>query len=236
MHKNAERDERILAHIGLYRVSFRSVISSLFFGGRTPGNVLHRLIAEGRIQSRAGLPNRVRYYQLTPTEAERRGLPVGRSRPPKPQALQTHLAVLWHCCVRTGGPQRRRLDTGDLTTLFGAAFPPGVYVIEAGKQPRVYRVQVVGPGVRVGRSAKVLRRRIDSLRRHSLIGPWIRNRQFGFLILTDSEAKCARAREVIERHALRSPAAVQLAFGSVDWTEGAALRHPEPRPRAPRSP
>lgn len=232
MHKNAERDERILAHIGLYRVSFRSVISSLFFEGRTPGNVLHRLRAEGRIQSRSGLPNRVCYYQLTPTEAARRGLPVGRSRPPKPQALQTHLAVLWHCCVRPGGPQRRRLDTGDMATLFGPEWPGGVYVIEAGKQPRVFRVQVVGPNVRVGRFVKVLRRRIDRLRRDPLVGPWIRNRQFGFLLLTDSEAKCARAREVFERHALRSPTAVQLAFGSVDWTAGAAFRHPESRPRA----
>lgn len=233
MHKDLERDERILAHIGLYRVSFRPVISSLFFGGRTPGNVLHRLMAEGRIQSRAGLPNRVRYYQLTPTEAVRRGLPVGRSRPPKPQALQTHLAVLWHCCGMPGAPGRRRLDSGDLTTLFGSGCPPGVFVIEAGKRPRVFRVQVIGPGVRVGRAVKALRRRIERLRRHQAVGPWIRNRQFGFLILTDSEAKCARVREVITRHAIPSRAESEVAFVSGNRTAGAARRHPEHRPPTP---
>ena len=34
------RDEKVLRHIGLYRLSLRTIISRLFFAGKDPGNVL----------------------------------------------------------------------------------------------------------------------------------------------------------------------------------------------------
>ena len=42
------RDERILAHVGLYHVSLRPLVERLFFAGHDARNVLGRLRAEGR--------------------------------------------------------------------------------------------------------------------------------------------------------------------------------------------
>ncbi len=200
MQRDADRDERLLAHLGLYRVSTRPVLAMLFFGGRTPGNVLHRLIAEGRIVSRPGLPGRQRYYQLTHAEALRRGLPPDRGRPPGPQAMRAHLAILAHCCARPKGPSCRRLEDAELAALFGASAPRGTHVLEAGTSPRVLRVLVVGASVRVGRVHRVLRRHIQRVRTHPTLGAWVRNRQYGFLLLAESEAKAARLRAEVHRH------------------------------------
>ena len=106
--KNASRDEEILRHLGLYRISIRPVLSRLFFAGRDPGNVLQRLRAAGLVQewpkrrasdagARAGFLTGLSYYQLTVAGALGR-VPLTRAAPLNTRALHKHFAVLWWTC------------------------------------------------------------------------------------------------------------------------------------------
>jgi hypothetical protein len=225
--RNDQRDEQILRHLALYRISFRVVLSRRFFHGRTPGNVLTRLTREGRIQSRAGLPGRVRYYQLTTAQAERMGVPMGRARPPKPQAFLSHLAVLWHCCMDRQVRDRRRLDREEMAKLFGARPPRGVHVMQAGDSPRVYRALVPGAG-RPARSVfKALRRRVLLTLKSQTLGPWVRNRHYAFLVLVVGESRRHRLMEFITRHGLSTRAVIELAPCPDHRTLADSIRHEE---------
>ena len=93
-----ERDERILRHIGRYRVSINAVIERQFFDGGTWDHVLQRLAKRGRLQTvRDAIPGNLNYYHLPRGEARRLGFPD----PPAAQerVLRRHLAILWFCCM-----------------------------------------------------------------------------------------------------------------------------------------
>lgn len=234
MDKNLERDERILFHVGLYRVTFREVLSRCFFNGRTPGNVVQRLLAEGRLVSRGGLTNRVRYYQLTPTEALDRGLPVARARPPKPQAFLCHIGLLEYCCLDPRVKDRRRLDHVDMLELFGSSYPKGPHVLQGGSHPRVFRAFVLSPGIRLRPAVKVLRRRVDRLRGHPTLGPWIRKRQYAVLFIVRAEAQRTRLQELITRYEFSKRTEVEVHVMGRDWAAWVPLGPPSLRPGAPR--
>lgn len=224
-----DRDEKILRHTGLYRLTFRRVLSELFFEGRTPGNVLGRLIAEGRIRARGGLPDRLCYYQLTLAEARSRGLPLARTRPPRPQAFQTHLGVLWFCFFNGSPYERRRLERDELDRLFPNAAPKGPHVVQGGPVPLVWRVHVTGPRTDDRALVKLLVRRFDRLRRDEALGPWVRSKRYAIAILAETEGRQRRLQEIIARHELthRTPAVVEYCPGH--WTAPAALRAQERR-------
>lgn len=228
------RDEQILAHIGLYRLTFRRVLSVLFFEGRTPGNVLRRLLDEGRVQARGGLPDRLRYYQLTPTEARRRGLPIARSRPLKPQAFQTHLGVLWFCCMihPQQGTPRRRLDREELRKLFGPGFPKGPHCLEGGERPCVWRVHATGTHTDDAALVKLLTRRTEALLKHETLGAWIRTRRYAVALLADTEGRWRRLLEVTTHHGLDRRTKVVVEYGPGHASAPAALRAAERGPGA----
>ena len=102
-----ERDEKILDHIGRYRLTLRPVLDCLFFADDSSGcgNVLTRLIQQGYVQARQVLPRRRCYYQLTRMGAAGR-VPESRTRPLHGQALRTWLGILWFCFMEE---RRRRL-------------------------------------------------------------------------------------------------------------------------------
>jgi len=226
------RDEQILAHIGLYRLTFRRVLSVLFFDGCTPGNVVQRLLAEGRIQARGGLPERLRYYQLTPTEARRRGLPIARSRPLKPQAFQSHLGVLWFACIGSQKETpRRRLDRDALLKLFGPDFPKGPHCLEGGAKPCVWRVHVTGVRTDDTALVKLLKRRIEMLQKHETLGAWIRNRQYALALLADTEGRRRRLLEVTKNHGLDHRTKVVVEYCPSHASAPAALRAEKRGPR-----
>lgn len=216
--RNAQRDEQILGHLGLYRVSFRAVISFMFFQGGFPGNVLQRLRAEGRVTSRGGLRNRLRYYQLSVTEASARGLPVARGRPPKPQAFSLHVATLWYCSVAPGGSLRRRLDTPELVHLFGVNTPKGAHVLDSNGPPKVVRVIAVAPHTPARSIARALRKRILRLDAHPELGMWVRDKRYAFAIITSSEAKRARLAYLVQRYGKSSRAEIRVECAPQCWT------------------
>src|SRR6478672_11983998 len=106
-----KRDEAIEKHIGENVLSIRAVIEAQFFKGKSSDHVLNRLVNQGKIQCRDGLPGGLSYYQLSKAEAQTLGFPEHRSRPRRSRALREALAVLWFCCMSE--PSRRRIDRQD---------------------------------------------------------------------------------------------------------------------------
>ena len=110
-----DRDEAILRHIGLYRLTIREVLATAF-NLEHPGNVLQRLRDAKLIEQRSkGLPGKVSYYQLTARGAADR-VSLERTKPLGGPALRQHLAVLWFCHLDTGS--RTRLEEVDIRRLF----------------------------------------------------------------------------------------------------------------------
>jgi hypothetical protein len=210
-----DRDELILNHIGVYRLSFRKVLERMFFDGRNCGNVVQRLLDAGRIQSRGGLPNRVSYYQLTPSETIARGLPVVRSRPLKSQASLHHMGVLWFCCMSAA--RRVRMEPEELEK-FDAGFPlmpQAAHCIEGGSSPRIYRVEVVGPNTGVTGLINRLNARIHEALKHHILNQWVRTRRYAFAILAES----GQRRKLIEA-ALARRSVHKLAHIVVEYAPG----------------
>ncbi len=207
---SSDRDERILRHIGLYRITLRPVLSRLFFDGGNPGNVIQRLVAEGRIQARAGLPNRLSYYQLTVAEARARGLPEARARPPRGQALPAHLGTLWFCCVE--GQGRTRLEHNELRQLFGNRFPNGPHCIEGGSVPKIVRVHTITPRASLSTAVRMLGRRIERFRESTVLGAWVRNRQYCIAILADEPGRVERLRRSLHERGLNRRAEIEVWY------------------------
>jgi hypothetical protein len=216
------RDEKILTHVGLYRLSFRAVLSDMYFDGRTPANVLGRLMQQGRIRARSGLPERLSYYQLTPAEARRRGLPEARARPLGGQALQTHIGVLWFCW-RSPDAYRRRLDRQELRKHLDLECDNAPHCIQGGEEPVVWRIHVTGQRSNDATLVKHLVARLDGCPENSTIGSWIAAGRYAIAILAESEGRRLRLKEMIRRHGLKtrtrttveyapSPQSLALAF------------------------
>ena len=120
------RDEQIIEHIVLYRISIRPVLRRLFFTtDASMDNVLQRLMKQNRIQppgtakgsgkKKPAIDGGFSYYAPTPEECKRRNIPLERQdRTTGP--LHQALAVLWFCCMT---PVRRaRMEKDDFAELF----------------------------------------------------------------------------------------------------------------------
>lgn len=191
-----QRDQAILKHMGLYRLTFRPVLERLFFPTSGCGNVLRRLTLEGMIRSRKGVGGNVSYYQLTAKATRRLGLPVDRSTPFNAQALQTHIALLWYCCM--GQARRFRLERDSLARFFKKDIPTGDHCLEEGKALRMFQCYVPAPDGQLDSVIRTLRRRFDESRANPSVYPWIETRQYGFAILVETAERQRAIREALK--------------------------------------
>lgn len=209
------RDDLILSHIGLYRLSLRRTLERLFFNGKAVAcdNVLRRLIADGRVQCVKGLPHRISYYQLTRAEALRRGLPPNRAGRLRAQALQQHLGVLWFCCM--GPTPRVRLEPSQLERINAGlpAWPQVCHCAERGDKPTLYRVVVLGPQARPFDLLARLSKQLSAEQDHPELGALARTGFRAVAILADQPARVAAIEAAIKRRRLRdlSPTIVEFA-------------------------
>ena len=219
LHPLPTRDARVLDHIALYGLSVRVILARLFFAGRSPANVLQRLCTTGRLQARGLRGGPLRYYQLSPTEAARRGLPH-RALPMGTRALTEALAVLWFCVADE--PRRYRLERPELTSLLGATPPHGPHVLEPGDPARVTRCYVPGPQTRPAVVVKTLTRAIDATQGVPGLASWVGHRLYGFAVLTDAPPRQELLARALTRAAL--PAAVRVAYAPAPHSLADALR------------
>ena len=193
----SDRDDQILAHIGLYQLSLRCVLESQFFEGGNCGNVMQRLVTDQKVQRRDGLPGRLVYYQLTRAEAKRRELPESRARALQNQALHSALAVLWFCSF--GDRPRHRLEVSEVTQVLSDQLPTAIHCIERGsEQHRILRMKVVDPESDDRTLLRSLRRTIHQTIEVPGLRPWIQTGRYAFAVLTETAARVERIRKVIQ--------------------------------------
>jgi len=193
-----ERDDQILNHVGLYQLALRRVIDDQFFDGGNSGNVLQRLVRNNQLQSRDGLPGRLRYYQLTRTEAKRLGLPESRARALQNKALHTALAVLWFCTMSEAN--RHRLEQHEVDRLFpDSASPTAIHCIErSADSHRLIRMKVSDPDSNDRTVLRSLRKTVFETMDMPGLRPWVGTGRYCFAILTETATRVERIRQIID--------------------------------------
>lgn len=212
-----ERDRKILQHIGLYRISLRPVLERLFFGERSSGNVLQRLRDDGYILA-GKLPGRVSYYRLSPKGTEVLELPMSRAAAFGAQALQTHLAILWFCCM--GEKRRFRTDAAGLRKLFPENPPKGDHCAEHGERMRLYQVYVPGPDTPVRRIVREVRQRFYEARLGAQLNRWIDARLYGFAVLVDFDERRKAVRTALKNAPENEAPLIAQAYFRVEAVPG----------------
>jgi hypothetical protein len=199
-----DRDDKIIKHIGRYGVSIRAVIEKLFFEGSTCDHVLNRLIREGRIASKGGIPGGLCYYHLTISEARSRGVPDHRARGKKrSRALREALQVLWFCCM--SDKKRNRIERRQM----GASFETGKgsgkpHLAEIdGDRHIVYRVYTPGPNSRDNYLLKVIRADFEAASEMPTLKGWIEDAAFGFALLVETDERKERLKRLLRKGAPR---------------------------------
>lgn len=200
------RRQRILEHIGRYRLSMRPVLSKLFFEGKSCDNVLRALVEGGFVQvrSRASrLPGGWSYYQLTPAAAAELGVPANRALPLSPASLEKNLAILWFCCMTE--PRRSRLDRRHLEALIGAD-RAGDYCVEPAATQRIYRLFPVSPKARSDYFLKAIRTDLEAALGEKALADYLAVRLYGYAVLVSSQTWKLRAEAALRKASLAKTA------------------------------
>lgn len=190
-----DRDDRILAHVGLYRVTFRRILARIFFDGREKAcqNVVDRLLQEGSLCDVQLGGSALKYYQLSPGEAAKRGI-RHRARSLGGRALSEAIGVLWFCTILA---QRYRLERKELCSVLGPAAPQGTHCAEPGNPARIYRIYLPGPWTKPAAIAASLDEIIASAKQTPVLSGWITNRLYGIAVLVPTEARANLIQQAI---------------------------------------
>jgi len=192
-----KRDRAILKHVGLYRMSLRVVLERNFFGGKSCHNVVQRLMKQRYLQSVRPRGLNFSYYQLTTRATAMLGLPSYRAGLIGTQALQTHLGTLWFCMM--GKAKRHRLEETALERLFGEDYPDGPHCAEEAERVCLYHAYAPGHSVEVENVIRQIRERLEATLARPKVRPWIETRQYGFVVLVDTDDRRGTLREALRR-------------------------------------
>lgn len=195
------RDERILAHVGLYRLSIRAAIERLFFEDKSCDDVINRLVARDRALTVDRLPNRISYYKLSLAAARARGIQENRaeSRGVRTRSLRRSVAVLWFCCM--GTVIRHKIERNKLTQLFGRA--PGLGIPHCWEQQpsgrAVYRIYTPGPNTPTDEIVRTLRADSEAAIAHEKLAPLIIADRYVFAVLVETPERKTQLEEHLQR-------------------------------------
>lgn len=194
------RDQKILDHIGRYRMTLRPVLDRLFFADESSGcgNVLKRLIDAGLVTARDGLPSKRRYYQLTAKGAEGR-VPLGRTKPMRAQSLRSAIAILWFCTMADS--PRKRIESWELRDILADEMPAGKHCMQPGNPPLLFRVQVPSGRTKVAGVISGLRDHMKESFAHPVVRRMAKDRRYGFAILAEAE-RVPEIRSAVAKHNL----------------------------------
>lgn len=222
MKTATERDQLITEHIGRYRISLRHIIEQLFFDGKNAGNVIQRMIKNEVLHSRTGLPNRLRYYQLTTTEARNQSVPVNRCKPFAAQALNVHLGILWYCCAYE--TKRHRIETKVLKGQF-ENYPRGPHCVEKTEEGhKLSHIRICTAETEETNLIRRLREDVrDAYEHKELIDP-IRAGQYGFVVLVETKSRIKSLKRSLAQQDFAEDADIEVAFAPSHQTLHQALK------------
>ena len=144
-----QRRQKVLEHIGRYRLTLRDVISKVFLDGKDPSNLLRQMVDEGLVishnrRSGKGLDGGLSYYQLTREGARQAGVPSSRAKSLDNRVPQ-YLAFLAFCCL--GDKRREMMEPEQFTQCFPGCgdVSKEFYAVEKSPNgPLFYRLIFVG--------------------------------------------------------------------------------------------
>lgn len=196
-----QRDRAILCQVGLYGVGITESVTATIGGGKNLGHIIRRMADGGdlTLHSRA-LEGGVSYFQLTDKACERIGVPVERSKPLGPQALDKALAVLTWSTLST--VRRYKIERTMLRTLLPQVRIPTnqVHCVsdEHGRRT-VWRVMLVQ-----GKHESALKTlQQEVLSPTGELQSAIAAHQYGFVLLLDSIVKLKVVEAAVERTGIR---------------------------------
>lgn len=202
---HGERHLAILRHVALYRLTFRRAVYravSAVPDESTAGTALSRLVFDGMLVShdkanKEALPGGTTYYTLSARGAKTAGVPANRSDPFK-EALYDHLAALWFCCL--SGDRRYRLEPAELEELLGGDAPRHNTTHCVAAEPvghRLYRLYRTGTDA--ASAVKQVREYVEEECKKPSLRDWIRTREYGFAILSETPEMCRQLRTLIQK-------------------------------------
>lgn len=189
-----EEERDVLEHIGRYRLAFKEVIETVYFGGRDSQSSLSALVKKGFARAVSGFGGNRKVYVPTSKAVARLNLPRRSAGELGSQALQRYFSIYGFCFLKQ--KQRHLLGRNELRELFRVNRMPGdKYCLDAsGAIPFVHHLYVPGTTRRAGEIAQVLSIEMEkvlsepSLEKHVALG------LYGFAVLVN-EADRKRAVE-----------------------------------------
>lgn len=216
------RDERILKHVALYRISIRAVIEHLYFEGRSCDDVINRLASKERLLTVSKLPNRVSYYRLSLSAARARGVQENRAltKGVQTRSLRRALAMLWFCCM--GERQRHRIERNILTQMLGRAPGLGIphcWELLDQETKLVYRVYTPGPNTPPDDVVRMLQIDGEKAIADPKLAPLVIARRYVFAVLVENADRKITLSKQINNASLQVPASIHVVPDVHDLAE-----------------
>ena len=159
-----------------------------------------RLLDANRVCSVKGLPGKLRYYQLTHREAMPRFHSHKRSLRLKGQSLNSHLGILWFCCMT--GKKRTRLEHAQLAKLFPDGTPRGPHCLELSKEHTVFRIFVTSEKTNDSNLLARVESYVEAAEKHPKLADWLKVRKYGFVLLVETPERAKTIQEALKRQKL----------------------------------
>jgi hypothetical protein len=209
-----DRDQKILTHIGLYRLSIRAVIEHLYFEGKTSDRVLSRLMKDEKLhRSENAFPGGISYYQLKLSEARNgpASVPENRARTQGARAVRQALAALWFCCMTE--KKRQKLDTAKIIKLYQKDIirPHCAEVSPQGNM--LYSLYVPGPNSRDDYLPKRLQHDIQAISAFPQLGTLLKLKKMGFAVLVETEQRKEKLARILRRQAPDAAVLIEVVPG-----------------------
>lgn len=188
----------VLEHLGRYRLSFKEIVSALYFDGADPQKTLDLLREQKLVETLKGFHGNRTAYVLARPGAATLGTSRRRADNLGSEALPANLAVLAFCTLL--GRARIRLNEDELPELFGDVPPPGrFHCLERGSRAtRIYHVYTPGDSTRVSDIIARTRAHIAEVRKLPPFEPWLRHELYSHAILVDNLDRAATLNAAID--------------------------------------
>jgi hypothetical protein len=212
--------------IARYRTVIAAAVSQLFFGGvrYQCGNVLNAQSKKGGLFSAhpRSITGGLSRWTLSATGAERLGLPPSIADSGN---IDLDLGILF-ACIFSERRRFHRLTIKEVTRLFGPDAPAAniPHVLGVNDDGSFYVLRVYQATRDLRNTLSRLQDITDHITRKKTLATWMRDRDYGVLVLVPSMEKLARFKAAIERHPLCRRVRLEIALGPLAETMAAEFR------------
>jgi hypothetical protein len=185
------RDQKVLDHVGRYRLTFKEVIRRVYFDGSDPQKVLDRLRKSDLLATCNGFGGNRKAYGLTAAGAAACGLGVPAAKAAATalgsQSMPEYLSILAFCFfLKT---PRALLLPGEIQELLGTRPAGRFHCVENTNTPCVYHVYVPGPTTKARDIVSKTQSHLREVTQSPQVAPWVEAGLYRHAILVDSQRR-----------------------------------------------